>query len=476
MKAQINRNVFNSAIESAMLAISPKPVTPVVGCIIINADSDNSKLTIKSTNTSFSIYQIIDAEVELDGIVAIPGKILKETIASLTGELSLEFDGNYLVITHETGQCRLMVNCNGDEFPNIEDSQDDEQHSITIPSLKLQTVIDSVLYAASTDEIKMILNGVNFSIANDELIAVTTDGHRVARVCANISDNGSDALNFTIPAKMLTEVSKILLTASDSNDCIVNVCDSIVSMSVPGVKMICRLITGQYPAIETLIPRTFKHEYTIERKALVATLKRVLNLADKKGRAVAVAWDIENRTAVLTTESSDFGDATDAIAFKPQTTTNQNSSIGFNIDYLTDAINAISTDEVVIKCNESQQPVIVCPIGGLLDQLALVMPMEIRRSSKVEPTPTKVEIEVPTDIPTDVKVSVIEEEAPTNVEILAIEVPTDIPTNTEVSAIEVPTDIPTDIEVSVIEDTPDTTTIPKPSRNGNKKAKVTATA
>ncbi len=459
MKLQINRSILNNAIESAMLAISPKPVTPVVGCIIIDANLDNGKLTIKSTNTSFSIYQIIDAEVELEGTVAIPGKILKETIASLTGELSLEFDGNYLIISHETGQCRLMVNSNVDEFPDIEDSQNNEQYSIAIPSKKLQTIIDSVLYAASTDEIKMILNGVNFNITNDELIAVTTDGHRVARVCATIPDNGGDAFNFTIPAKMLTEVNKILLAASDSNDCVINVCDSIVTMSVPGVKMICRLITGQYPAIEALIPRSFKHEYTIERKALVATLKRVLNLADKKGRAVAIAWDIHNRTATLTTESSDFGDATDSIAFKPQTTTNENSSIGFNIDYLVDAINATTTDEVVIKCNESLQPVIVCPIGGLLNQLALIMPMEIRRSFGVEPTPTKVEVEVPTDIPTNVEVTVIED------------IPEPMSATDEV---EVPTDIPTNVEVRVIEGTPEPATPSKPPRS-SKKTKVAAT-
>lgn len=393
MKAKIEQSILNTAIESAMLAISNKPANPIVGCIVIEADDEKNNLIIKSTNTTFSIYQIIDAEIDEAGSIAIPAKILKDTIASLTRELSLESDDGYLAIAHETGQCRLMTNANVDEFPDIvECTVDGEYLTIAMSAKKLQVAMDSVIYAACTDETKMIINGVNFDVSL-ELIATATDGHRVARVCTALDETQSDSINFTIPSKVLTEVSKILRVAPENSDCTLNVYTNIVIITIPGIKIISRLLADNYPPIQKLIPQNFKSEYTIERKALLATLKRVLNLADKKDKSVAVSWDISNCTATLTTESYGFGDAYDKIHMKPQTESKENSTIGFNVDYLTETINSITTDEIVIKCNEPSQPVIICPVGGLLDQLGLVMPLQIKRSNSKNATPKTTNIE-----------------------------------------------------------------------------------
>lgn len=384
MKTQISQSVLHGAIESAMLAIPSKPSTPIVGCIIIEADDENSNLTIKSTDTAFSIYQIIDAEVEQGGSVAIPGKVLKDTIASLKGELTLEFKDSYFVITHETGQCRLMTNANIDEFPNIENSINDTKFAdsvISIPSLKLQVALNSVLYGASSDETKMVLTGVNFSINNNDLCTITTDGHRVARVNLSLEDT-EQKLSFTAPAKVLTEVNKILHKAPENSNCTINVYSNMIAISMPGIKVLSRILDGKYPSIETLFPQHFKYEFTIERKAFQATLKRVSNLTDDKDKSVSIGWDITNCTATVHTESSMYGDAHDLISIKPLAEENENLSVGFNIDYLVDAVNSITTDEIIVKCNNSTQPVVIYPIGGLLLQSALVMPLQIRRGSQ----------------------------------------------------------------------------------------------
>ena len=167
MKAQINQSILAKTIELAMLAISPKPPTPVIGCVIIKSDDD--RLTIKTTNTAFSIYQIIEADVSESGCVAVPARIFKDAIASFTGELNLELNDNYLAIAHETGQCRLSNNGNIDEFPDIEEAAKGEKYcTIAISTKKLEVAINGVLYAASSDETKMILTGVNFDINNDK--------------------------------------------------------------------------------------------------------------------------------------------------------------------------------------------------------------------------------------------------------------------------------------------------------------------
>lgn len=385
MKVQINQTVLSGAIESAVLAISSKPCTPITGCIIVEA-SEESKITLKSTDASFSINQIIDADVEESGCVAVIGKKLKDTILTLNGELTLSSDEQYLTITYESGLCRLAVNSNLDEFPQIQDSIDetDPIGTLQLSALKFEKAISKVLYGAASDETKMVLTGTNFNITGDKLYTTTTDGHRVGRICMSLDKNNDEdenQLNFTIPAKILTSILKVLQRNAENNDCLINVFSKILEINMPGIKIISRLLDGTYPAIEQIIPNRFLNEFTVERKAFQATIKRVENLAHEKDKSVLVNFRVNNCNAIVSTESSDYGEAYDSISIKPKTETSEDISIGFNIDYLTQAINSIDTDEIVIKCNTHTTPIVICPIGGLLEQTALVMPLQIRRSS-----------------------------------------------------------------------------------------------
>ncbi|OKH45287.1 DNA polymerase III subunit beta [Calothrix sp. HK-06] len=398
MKVQINQALLSGAIESAVLAISSKPCTPITGCIIVEASEEENKITLKSTDASFSINQIIEADVEESGCVAVIGKKLKDTVLTLNGELTLSSDEQYLTITYESGLCRLAVNNNLDEFPQIEDSIKDTDPigTLKLSALKFEKAISKVLYGAASDETKMVLTGTNFNITGDKLYTTTTDGHRVGRICMSLDKNNDEdenQLNFTIPAKILTSILKVLQKNAENNDCLINVFSKIVEINMPEIKIISRLLDGTYPAIESIITKKFIYEFTVERKAFQATIKRVENLAHEKDKSVLVSFSVNNCNAIVSTESSDYGEAYDSISIKPKTETSEDISIGFNIDYLTQAINSIDTDEIVIKCNTHTTPIVISPIGGLLEQTALVMPLQIRRNSVNTDTKTPTEKE-----------------------------------------------------------------------------------
>lgn len=413
MKVQINQTVLSGAIESAVLAISSKPCTPITGCIIIEASEEESKITLKSTDASFSINQIIDADVEESGCVAVIGKKLKDTILTLNGELTLSSDEQYLTITYESGLCRLAVNNNLDEFPQIQESIDEAEliGTLKLSALKFEKAISKVLYGAASDETKMVLTGTNFDVRGDKLYTTATDGHRVARICMSLDKNNEEdenndgdndkdenQLNFTVPAKILASVLKVLQRNAENNDCLINIFGRIVEINMQGIKIVSRLLNsdlldGTYPAIESIIPKKFIYEFTIERKAFQATIKRVENLAHERDKSVLVNFIINDCNAIVSTESSDYGEAYDSISIKPKTETLEDISIGFNIDYLTQAINSIDTDEIVIKCNNSTTPIVISPIGGLLEQTALIMPLQIRRNSVNTDTKTPTEKE-----------------------------------------------------------------------------------
>lgn len=388
MKIKIDQKILNNAIELAVLAVSNKPITPIIGCIIL--ESNENSLIIKSSNVNFSIYQTINAEIIEEGQVALSAQSLRKVILSLKGELDLSIEDSYLTIKHETGQCRLIKNSNVEEFPNIE-ANIGECNPVSIAAKKIQTVLNSVLYSSAKDESKMIITGANFCIDTVSIKASATDGHRMAQVSLPLDKNKvGDTLAFTVPNKALIEINKIISATDENINCTISIYENIVAFTLPGIKILSSLLDGEYPQVSKLIPATFANEFFIERKSFLESLKRITNIADKKHKSIAINIDTKSCKAIMFTESENIGDATECIKIRPQTESIKTLNIGFNIEYLVEAVENTATDEIVIKCNEPLQPVVIYPVGGLLDQLSLIMPMQIQLSElKIETTEEK---------------------------------------------------------------------------------------
>ena len=278
-------------------------------------------MIIKSSNINFSIYQTINAEIIEEGQVAVSAQSLKKVILSLKGELDLSLDDSYLIIKHETGQCRLIKNSSVEEFPNIE-ANIGECTPVSIAAKKLQTILNSVLYSSAKDESKMIITGANFCIDTVSIKASATDGHRMAQVSLTLDESKVDAtLSFTVPNKALTEIN-----------CTISVYENIVAFTLPGVKILSSLIDGEYPQVSKLIPATFANEFFIERKSFLESLKRITNIADKKHKSIAINIDTKSCKAIMFTESENIGDATECINIRPQAESIETLNIGFNIE------------------------------------------------------------------------------------------------------------------------------------------------
>lgn len=389
MKLTIEQSKLAEILETAYLAISPKPTDPILGNILLIADEDGI-VSATGTNLNLTIHTTTTANVEISGQVALPAKLLTDTVSNVKGEITLEVENQACIITHNSGKCRL-IGGKSDEFPTLPKTENPTE--INLSAKKLQAALEGTLYCASSDETKLVLTGVNFKIDTNKWQAASTNSHKLALVTGTLDSEYSDPINFTVPGKSLGELNKILSQSADTSVCNILLSDRTIEFSLPNTKLISRLLEGEYPKINSLIPRSFEYEFTLERKGFESALKRVSYLAERKQKVVKILWELEATQATLYTEATDIGDAVDSVLMKSVTSNSENISIGLNIDYLIEGLKHISTDEIVVRCNKPTQPVIVCPMGGLLNQLYLVMPVEIKQGfEKVNSQSTKTEI------------------------------------------------------------------------------------
>jgi DNA polymerase III subunit beta len=383
MKLSIEQSKLAELLETAFKAVSPKPTDPILGLILLVAD-ENGTVSATGTNLNLTIQAKTRGNVEIPGSAALPAKLLVDTVSNVKGEIDLFVENQSCIITHSSGKCRL-IGGKPEEFPILPETENPIE--INLAAKKLQAALEGTLYCATSDETKLVLTGVNFQINNNQWQAASTDSHKLALVTGTLDSEYSKPIGFTVPSKSLTELNKILSDCADNSICNILLDNKTIDFNLPNIKVVSRLLEGDYPKINSLIPRSFKYEFTLERKGFESALKRIMHLAERKQKIVKIFWELAELQATLYTEATDIGDAVDSVVVKVLPGSSQeNIGIGLNIDYALEGLKHISTDEILVRCNKPTQPVIICPVGGLLNQLVLVMPVEIKEGfEKIRP-------------------------------------------------------------------------------------------
>ena len=380
MNFTIEQDKLSQLLDAASLAIPTRPTDPILGAILLVADAETQTLSATSFNLSLGIHSKTKANIKTSGVAALPGKLLADTIGYLKGELCFELEERTCIISHSSGKRRIQ-SFNPGEFPQLPTGGD---RSITLPVKKFLVAIRATLFAASRDETKPVITGVNFKFERDRWQAGATDSHRLALVSAAFDTDIAENIEFTVSYKNLQEIEKILSTKSENSTCTLQFNSNFVEFNLPNTRITSRLLEGEFPKLDSLIPTSFQHEFYIDKAALETGLRRVATLAEKKSKTVKTIWDVKNQQLTLYTESTDVGNAIESLIIKVNSTSDEQIGIGFNLTYLAEAVKYVTTDEIVIKSNGASRPAIVCPVGGILNQLTLVMPVLISSGYEID--------------------------------------------------------------------------------------------
>ena len=369
MKFVAGKEDLLNGIRIVERATVQKGLQPVLANILIETTGSQVKLT--ATDFDLSITTLIDAQVEEEGKITLPARKWGEIISRLNDELiKIEVNGSTATITCKKSKFDI-IGISASEFPQVEEniSEDD---SIEIETKPFTKAIRQVVSAAAGYETNNLLSGVVCEVNKNILEMAATDGNRLARVREVVKNNSVDeekVFEMLISSKVLAELSKIsLLTESDN----IKICKEVkkIVITIDKTKIITRLMQGQFPKYNQLIPQTFPKEAKVEKTSLIAALERVAVMVNEKNSIVK--FEFEEGALKLSGDSP--GNSQDVIDIRY---TGEPLAIAFNYKFVLEFLKIVESDEIAIQLNTPLSATVFAPCSDE-DYIYLVMPMQMR--------------------------------------------------------------------------------------------------
>lgn len=371
MKFTCSQSDLAAHLALAGRAIASRPTHPVMANVLVEAliSSQTSAIVLTGFDGNLGIRVMVDADVKSPGRVTLPARLLTDIVSKLPqGDVTLtitEKDDSISAEIKSTSGKYKIQGMSADEFPELPEVDGPQA---TLPYDAVIEGLQGTLFAASTDEAKQVLTGVHITIGKSIEFAAT-DGHRLSVVSATGENATATAMDVTIPASALREVQRMVQAQKQAVTVQFN--EQLAVFECGTQRLTTRLLEGQYPNYQQLIPKQFSTTATLDRASLLASLGRVAVLADQKNNVVKLKFSDDS--VELKADAADVGSGEETL---PCTTTGD-LEIAFNVKYLADGLKAIGTNEVLMSMNSPTSPVVIQPVGGAKMQY-LIMPVQVR--------------------------------------------------------------------------------------------------
>ena len=366
MKISVARDELVAKLGIVSRAVSTRGTVQVLSGILLRADGD--VLTLAATDMELSLRTTLDAQVEGDGAVVIPGKPLVELARLLPeSEVTIEYrpeEGTVQIVSGSYSS-RLHV-FNAEDFPRLP-AVDAQLHAIDREAL-LET-IDRVARSASRDESRPVLTGILVRFEAGKLVMVATDSYRLS-VKETELDSAAPELEAIIPARALTELSR--LAGGDTVELGVHenhVVFGTATGDTADAWLTTRRIDGQFPNYRQLLPETFEVELTLPKSELADVVRRASVLALRNS---PLRLRLAEGELTVSAQTQDVGETQETM---PAAYTGEEFVIGFNAEFLRDGVDSIVGDDVRVKLINPLRPAILEDAAG--DFTYLIMPIRL---------------------------------------------------------------------------------------------------
>lgn len=353
MKLLIEKNILLESLTNVMRAISPRNIIPILNGVMFNLTDEGLYLT--ASDSDLTIRNFIPKEkiknIYETGKIIIQSKYLLEIIRKLPNtDINIEvIDGLKIIISTENTIYNL--NCLAtDDYPNI--SLDEVENPIVINSSTIKEVINQTLFAASTQESRPLLTGLNFKINSNILECVATDSYRLAKKTIVLNDSYG-SYNVVIPGKNINELDKLL---DEDGNVEIHLFDNKVLFKYNSYLFQSSLLNGTYPNTNNFIPEEFEIIITTSLNDYYAAIDRAALLTQNKDKNI-IKMDTENNELIITSSSTEIGKSEEKVLINKNT--DNNISISFSAKYMLDALKTFNEEDLIILLNNDSKPIIM---------------------------------------------------------------------------------------------------------------------
>jgi DNA polymerase-3 subunit beta len=353
-----------NAINIVQKAVSSKTTLEILKGILIEVKEDSVKLTGYDLNMAIEI--VIEAQVEEQGKMVLDSRLFGEIVRKLP-DATIDFavKDNFIEINCLHSNFKL-TSYNSEDYPKIPIIENSQKMSFNQDLFK--NLIKQTLFAVSTDETRPILTGSLLETGNGKMTMVSIDGYRMALKSVNIENIESSKT--VIPGKTLSEIIKILNSSSDQ-EAIVEITDKYIAFEIEGIRLISKILEGEFIKYEQIIPTEFNTQIKINAIELHKAIDRA-SLMAREMRSATVKMSFQDQYVEISS-ISEVGSVKDKVNIILD---GERLEIGFNPRYLSDVLRVIESEEVVLELSSSLSPCIIRPTND--DQYTyLVLPVRM---------------------------------------------------------------------------------------------------
>ena len=353
MKIKCNQQSLMKSLNTVQKAITTRTTIPILKGILIETISDN-QIRLAASDLDISIDRHCDAEVEQMGGIVVSSKLFADIIRKLPGgDIEIEEREGTVYIKCKSSEFTI-VGQGTEEFPDF--SQMEELDKFYINKETFKKMIRRTSFAASVDTSRGILMGVLIELSESHLTMVSLDGFRMAIARNEIHSDKS--IKIVVEARILNEINKILAEEEEEEFLLV-LDQKKIAIHIGNVKIISRLLEGDYMNYQDIIPKEKNIIVRAERRELLDAIERA-SLIVKDGKSNLIKLKIEENKIIITSRSEE-GNLREEVLIEKQ---GEDLEIGFNCRYLSDILKAAEEDIVVMEFNNSITPCMVKPEEG----------------------------------------------------------------------------------------------------------------
>ena len=371
MEFVIKKEDLFNGIKIVERATAMKGLQPVLANILIET-IDKSTIKLTATDLDLTVIANVQAQVAEEGKITLPAKTLSEIVSRLSeGLINFKLmEDNKINITSKNTKFDI-IGISAAEFPVVaKDIELNEESAIEIEVKPFTKAIKQAGFAAAGYESNNLLSGVVCDFAEDILEMASTDGNRLARVREKIKNNSKTG-QLIIPSKTLNEFIKMSSFIEEETVKIFTDKTKMVIKS-ENTMIISRLMEGQYPKYNQLIPQDSPKEAIVKISQLISSLERVAIMVNE--RTSIIKFEFKDNKLILTADTPDSGTSEDEfdIDYKEE-----ELKIAFNYKYVLDGLKNMDSSEVKIGLNSSLSATVLKPNNDE-DYVCLIMPVQIR--------------------------------------------------------------------------------------------------
>jgi DNA polymerase-3 subunit beta len=366
MKTTIKRENLLAPLQQVIGAVERRQTLPILGNVLLK--STGGDLSLTATDLEIEMIARIETEGGDDFQTTLPARKLLDICKALPSSASINFsiDENKVSLTSARSRFSL-ASLPARDFPGLDEIE--TQESFSLPQNLFKTLFDKTSFAMAQQDVRYYLNGILMEISPGKIKLVATDGHRLALSEIDIDTEVGEEKQIIVPRKAVLELSRLLEPGDNPVKCTLS--QNHLRVETEGLVFTTKLIDGKFPDYQRVIPVDGNKTMEVDRETLKQAMSRIAILSNEKYRGIRLALSSGNLS--IQANNPDQEEAEEELQIDYDET---NVEIGFNVTYLIDVLNVISSDKVQIKLKDSNSSAIISDSEDD-SSLYVVMPMRL---------------------------------------------------------------------------------------------------